>query len=303
MDQRRAADPGPPRPPTPDERTEPYQAALRQIDAWPVEHAAAAVVGGDGTVVTHGDTAHVFRLASITKTLTATAAMVAVEEEVVTLDAPLDDRGTTLRHLLAHAGGYPFDGAAPISAPGRRRIYSNTGIEVAARAVEAAAGMPFADYFAEAVVEPLRLALELRGSPAHGAHASLTGLLPFVADALRPRLLAEVSATAMRTIQFPELDGIVPGIGTFRPCPWGLGFEIKGAKSPHWTAPACSAATFGHFGGAGTLCWMDPVADLALVALTDRSFDDWRDDALRLWPALGDAVLAARSMRPGGRPA
>jgi hypothetical protein len=48
---------------------------------------------------------------------------------------------------------------------------------------------------------------------------------------------------------------------------------------------------------------VDPVADLALVALTDRAFDDWRDDALRLWPALGDAVLAASSIRPDGRPA
>jgi hypothetical protein len=45
---------------------------------------------------------------------------------------------------------------------------------------------------------------------------------------------------------------------------------------------------------------MDPVADLALVALTDRPFDEWRDDALRLWPALGDAVLTAASIRPGG---
>jgi CubicO group peptidase (beta-lactamase class C family) len=280
-----------------------FATALELIDAWPVEHAAAAVVTGDGSVVTHGDTTHVFRLASITKTLTATAAMVAVEERVLTLDAPLDGRGATLRHLLAHAAGYPFDGPAPISAPGRRRIYSNTGIEVAAGAVEAAAGMPFAAYFTEAVVDALGLGLELRGSPAHGAHASLTGLLPFVADALRPRVLAGVTAGEMRTIQFPELNGVVPGIGTFRPCPWGLGFEIKGAKSPHWTAPACSPATFGHFGGAGTLCWVDPVADLALVALTDRPFDDWRDDALRLWPALGDAVLAAGSIRPGGRPA
>jgi CubicO group peptidase (beta-lactamase class C family) len=277
-----------------------YATALAQIDSWPVEHGAAAVLTGDDVVATHGAMDHVFRLASITKTLSATAAMVAVEEGVVTLDAPVDHRGATLRHLLAHAGGYPFGGSAPVSAPGRRRIYSNTGIEVAARAVEAAAGIPFATYFTEAVVAPLGLGVELRGSPAHAGFTSLSGLLPFLADVLRPRLLATETATEMRTVQFPDLDGVVPGIGSFRPCPWGLGFEIKGAKAPHWTAPRCSPATFGHFGGAGTLCWVDPVADLALVALTDRAFDDWRDDALRLWPALGDAVLTA-SMRPGGR--
>ena len=33
------------------------------------------------------------------------------------------------------AGGYAFSGPDPISVPGRRRIYSNTGIEMAAAAV------------------------------------------------------------------------------------------------------------------------------------------------------------------------
>jgi CubicO group peptidase (beta-lactamase class C family) len=281
----------------------PFAAPLALIDTWPVDHAAAAVVTGDGVVATHGDTAHVFRLASLTKMLTATATLVAVEEGSIALDAPVDDRGATLRHLLSHAAGYPFEGAAPIAAPGRRRIYSNTGIEVAARAVEAATAMPFVTYFEEAVVQPLGLGVELRGSPAHAGFTSLDGLLPFVAELLRPRLLAAETATDMRSVQFPDLDGVVPAIGLFRPCPWGLGAEIKGAKDPHWTATRCSPATFGHFGGAGTLCWVDPVADLALVALTDRGFDDWRAEALRLWPALGDAALAGASTLPGGRPA
>jgi CubicO group peptidase (beta-lactamase class C family) len=280
-----------------------FAAALALIDTWPVDHAAAAVVTGEGVVAIHGEADHSFRLASVTKMLTATAVLVAVEEGVVTLDAPVDERGATLRHLLAHAGGYPFDGPAPVSAPGRRRIYSNTGIEVAARTVETAAAIPFGTYFAEAVVQPLGLGVELRGSPAHAGFASLTGLLPFVHELHRPRLLAAATAGEMRTVQYPELAGVVPGIGSFRPCPWGLGVEIKGTKSPHWMAQRCSSATFGHFGGAGTLCWVDPVADLALVALTDRPFDDWRDDALRLWPALGEAVLSAPSIRPGGRPA
>jgi hypothetical protein len=38
--------------------------------------------------------------------------------------------------------------------------------------------------------------------------------------------------------------------------------------------------------------WIDPDADLALVALADRNFDEWRDAALTGWPALSDAVLA-----------
>jgi hypothetical protein len=37
---------------------------------------------------------------------------------------------------------------------------------------------------------------------------------------------------------------------------------------------------------------MDPVADVACIALTDRMFDEWSADALRLWPQFSDAVLA-----------
>ena len=65
-----------------------------------------------------------------------------------------------------------------------------------------------------------------------------------------------------------------------------------GDKSPHWTGRTNAPATFGHFGGAGTMMWVDPAAGCALVALTDRPFDDWSIEALQLWPALSDAVVA-----------
>jgi hypothetical protein len=39
------------------------------------------------------------------------------------------------------------------------------------------------------------------------------------------------------------------------------------------------------------MMWVDPVADCALLALTDRPTDGWIADALRLWPELSDAVL------------
>jgi CubicO group peptidase (beta-lactamase class C family) len=276
-------------------------AALRLIDTWPVEHAAAAVIGTDGVIARHGETSREFALASLTKPVVSTAILVAVEEGVVTLDDAVDDRGATLRHLLAHAAGYPFDGRTPVAAPGTRRIYSNTGIELAAGLVETASGMSFATYVHEAVIAPLGLGVELRGSPAHGAHGSVDGFVAFAGELLRPALLDLATATDMRTVQYPALDGVVPAVGSFRPCPWGLGVEIKGAKHPHWTGDACSPATFGHFGGAGTFCWVDPAVDLALVAFTDRSFIEWRDEAMRLWPALGDAVLGTiGAVAPGG---
>ena len=274
------------------------EAALAQIGSWPVPTAAAAIVGPDGVPAQCGPPDHRFRLASISKVCTAWAVLVAVEEGSVHLDEPAGPAGSTLRHLLSHAGGYPFDGERPLLAPERKRIYSNTGIEVAARHVAAATGIDFADYLREAVFEPLAMtSTALAGSPAHAVWSTLTDTARFAAELLRPRLLAPATAAQATTIQFATLDGTVPGLGTFRPCPWGLGPEIRGAKQPHWTGLANSPATFGHFGGAGTMLWVDPVADIALVALTDRPFDEWAPEALQHWSALSDAVLAAAPVR------
>jgi CubicO group peptidase (beta-lactamase class C family) len=92
------------------------------------------------------------------------------------------------------------------------------------------------------------------------------------------------------TVQFPGLDGVLPGYGVQRPNDWGLGFEIRDSKSPHWTGARNSARTFGHFGQAGGFIWADPDAELAFVVLTDRDFGDW---ALDLWPEISDRVLGA----------
>jgi CubicO group peptidase (beta-lactamase class C family) len=228
--------------------------------------------------------------------------LVAVEDGSIGLDTPVGQPGCTLRHLLAHAGGYPFEGPEPISPPEQRRIYSNTGIELAVAATEAATGIPFGPYLAEAVFEPLGMtASELRGSPAHAIHSTVDDVVRLLAEWQRPALLAPETAADAVTPQYPNLAGIVPGVGRFDPCPWGLGFEIRGDKSPHWTGRANSAATYGHFGGAGTVMWVDPDARCGLVALTDRPFDDWSIDAMKLWPALADAVIADVAAGSGDR--
>jgi CubicO group peptidase (beta-lactamase class C family) len=87
---------------------------------------------------------------------------------------------------------------------------------------------------------------------------------------------------------FPDLAGILPDVGRFDPNPWGLTFEIRGGKRPHWTGDRNSPATFGHFGGSGGFVWVDPEAELATAGLTDRDFGPW---ALECWPAFSDAVL------------
>lgn len=259
--------------------------------------AAAAVVGADGqTIAAVGATAHVFRLASLSKVLVGWSTMVAVEEGVVSLDDHVGQPGCTLRHLLAHAGGYPFEGDVPVAAPARRRIYSNTGIELAARHVEHHAGMMFADYLAESVVQPLGMAsTELSGSPAHGVWSNVDDLTRLLAELQAPALIDASTAAEVVRPQYADLAGIVPGMGRFDPCPWGLGVEVRGDKSPHWTGTINSPATFGHFGGAGTMLWVDPGARVGLVALTDRLFDDWAMQAKTAWRDLSDAVVTEAS--------
>src|SRR5690606_41827444 len=94
--------------------------------------------------------------------------------------------------------------------------------------------------------------------------------------------------TTLFRSHFADLAGVLPGIGSFDPNPWGLTFEIRAGKHPHWTGERNTPSTFGHFGGSGTFLWVDPAKRLAAVALTDRDFDSW---ALEVWPAFSDAVL------------
>jgi CubicO group peptidase (beta-lactamase class C family) len=264
--------------------------ALRQIEEWGAEHVAAGVVGPEGVRATHGDARHEFRWASVTKPATALATLVAAEEGVVDLDEAAGPPGSTVRHLLAHASGLPFDGDTPIAEPGKRRIYSNTGFEQLAAHVEAAAEMPFADYLREAVFRPLGMRAVLRRSPAAGIDGSLDDALKLAGELLRPTLVAPETLAEATSVHFPGLSGVIPGIGRFEPNDWGLGFELRDAKSPHWTGIRNSQRTYGHFGGSGTFLWVDPGADLACVALSDREFADW---ALQAWPRLSDAVLSA----------
>jgi CubicO group peptidase (beta-lactamase class C family) len=263
--------------------------ALHQIDDWDVEFATAGVSRGEAVVATRGDTSRVVRLASVSKPITALAVLIAAEEGVIDLDEEAGPPGSTVRHLLAHASGLPFEGGTPIAPPGRRRIYSNEGFVVLAARLEANAEMPFAAYVADAVCSPLGLTLDPTGHPGAGMHASLDDVLALGRELLRPSLVAAETHAEMVSVQFPGLDGVLPDFGRFSPMDWGLGVELRGLKEPHWSGTRTSPQTFGHFGGSGTFLWVDPVHDLACAALTTTPFGDW---AKLAWPALSDGVLA-----------
>ena len=266
--------------------------ALDLPAGWDVATWAVGTVDVEGGEESAGDVEHRFELASVTKLLTALAVLVAVEEGTVELDGPAGPEGATVRHLLAHAAGYAFDVDDVLAPPGKRRIYSNTGYEVLADHLAAVARMPFDEYLGEAVLEPLGLGgTSLDGSPAAGAVAPIGDVLRLGRELLAPTLIDPATLAEATSVQFPGLVGVVPGIGRMDPCDWGLGPELRDAKSPHWTPTTASPGTFGHFGGAGTFLWVEPEDGVACAALTDRPFGPW---ALDVWPPFGDAVLAAR---------
>jgi len=144
-----------------------------------------------------GDTP--FVLGSVTKTITATAVMQLVEAGLVDLESPvtryLDDfgvwggRGTTItvRQLLSHTSGLPASaGTEPLShgvtslrnqvgalrdvaleaEPGASFAYSNANYLVLGLIIEEVTGVPFGDYVADAVFEPLGM---------RNAHSDLAG--------------------------------------------------------------------------------------------------------------------------------
>jgi CubicO group peptidase (beta-lactamase class C family) len=263
-------------------------AAWSLADAWPVAASSIGVVHSGG-VETHGDMQRRQRLASVSKPLSAYAVLVAIEEGSVHLDDAVGQTGCTVQHLLAHAGGYAFEGANPVGKPGVKRIYSNTGFDMLAQHVEHSTGIAFVEYLDDAVFAPLGMHnTALEGSCAKDVHSTAKDLLQFVHELRSPTLIAHETYMSAIMPVFPELAGVVPGIGSFDPCPWGLGFEIRGQKNPHWTGARNSSSTFGHFGGIGTFMWIDPVADAACVMIAEHEFDEW---GMQYWPSFNDEVL------------
>jgi len=275
---------------------------------WPVGRAGAAVVSPAGveTAFLGGVTGtDEFEVASVTKLMTSLAALAAVESGRLGLEQPVagGGEGVTVRHLLAHAGGFPFEPPGRPRPPEQRRIYSNVGFRLLADAVADAAGVSFPTWLSTSVLDPLGMSATrlvhrrgIDGDPAAGAASTLDDLVRLArclldrgAPVVGPELFGEAT-----TVQFPGLAGLVPGVGRFDPCDWGLGFELHDGKHPHWMGDRRSPSAFGHFGATGCFLWVDPAAGLAAAAVTDRSFDDdkW---AMATWPSWSDRLPASGS--------
>lgn len=196
----------------------------------------------------------------------------------------------TLEQLLSHSSGLASDAPTFITEPGRRRIYSNAGFEVLGHALKEATGFEAAEWLEISVLEPLGMtSVLLDGSPAHGARGNAGDLSTFAQELAAPALISPALAARAQRVVGPELAGILPGYGRQKANGFGLGVEVRGNKSPHWTGSVHSPATFGHFGQSGSFVWVDPVAGRQAVFLGAERFGPRHRE---LWPVLNDALLA-----------
>ena len=246
-----------------------------------------------GVLHESGDVDEIFPFASVTKPIVAWSALVAVDRGLLDLDAPAGapaPDGATIGHLLSHSSGIAADSDERLASPGTRRIYSNRGIEILGQWLQEATGTPLETWVETTVLEPLGMASVLiPGSPAHSGEGSARDLSLFARELASPRLVSPALAERACAPVLPELDGVLPGYGRQVPNPFGLGVEVRGAKSSHWTGKGNSPQTFGHFGQSGSFMWVDPVAERQAVFLGAEPFGQVHR---KTWPALGDQILA-----------
>ncbi|NLP09893.1 serine hydrolase [bacterium] len=174
------------------------------------------------------------RIASLTKTFTATAIMQLRDQGKLRLDDPITrflpwfqiksrfaaEPPITIENLLTHTGGLPGEAAFPywtdhrfptaeqirqtvpnqelIQAPWSTFHYSNLGLALAGQIVEAASGEPYETYVSKHILQPLRMNSTSVVLPAAQRSRLATSYDRLLPDGTRLRLA------------FPECEGLIP---------------------------------------------------------------------------------------------
>ena len=248
---------------------------------WPGSPAVGvlALVDGDVVVIAaDGDLEDRRPWASVSKLAVAMAVGVEVDWGLHRYEEPLGPPGATLAHHLSHSAGYGLESSDATAPVGTKRVYSNVAVDFAVDAIVGDESP--AQWLDDRVFRGLGLGdTALEGRPAAGVVGSTKDLMTFAGAWLRSDGLAVSTRDRILSPFLGDLDGIVPGFGRFRPCPWGLGPEVRGDKR-HWMGdwPPDSA---GHFGQSGALALFNVRERIAVVATSTVAFGPW---AVGLWP-------------------
>lgn len=218
-----------------------------------------------------------------------------------------------------------------VAAPGSKVEYSNVGYGILGLIIEAVSGQSFADYMRERLFAPLGMQHAYLAPPAelyprivhvggtldpgspterfNSAYARRQthpagNIIATALDVARffqlfldrgmaggRQVIAPATARLMIANQTAGLCGGIEGFMTWNDCAWGLGFDLRGVKQPHFSGEFSSATTFGHSGVAGTFAWADPARDLVCVMLANRTlYNLWNESR---WSRFSTALIAA----------
>jgi CubicO group peptidase (beta-lactamase class C family) len=298
-----------------------------------------------------------FCIASMTKSFTATALMVLVDEGKVGLDDPVSkyipefadarlkdgtspSKPVTLRQLMSHTSGVvgnqQNEGTLAETAvalakrplefePGSRWLYG-PGLSVCGRVVEVVSGQPFERFLDERVLKPLgtrdttfhpnaeqqsRLAQLYEPGKEPESLKPATSWVIDLRPGVSPNPSGSLYSTAPDLVRFyqaiasgGQLDGrrilsekaveqmIEPQTQGMESGPvdeWGLGWCIGRLTGD--PARPLPADAFGHGGAFGTEGWVDPVRQLVLVFLIQRT--GFLDDGPAICSAFHEMAVTA----------
>lgn len=208
--------------------------------------------------------------------------------------------------------------------PGTVVVYSNVGYGLLALAVERETGLPFPTALRHLALDPLGIEAYLGDEPprpaariadVRGRHRGTerepfnswfwrslalpwAGLVTTVDGALAllrafqamPSgfLAPATRADAVRN-QVGNLHG-ESGVLRWEWSPWGLGPELRDAKTPHWAPIEAGPESYGHAGASGCVAWASPDHDVVYAFLGARVADGgWM---VRGGAAIGAAIVA-----------
>jgi CubicO group peptidase (beta-lactamase class C family) len=297
--------------------------------------------------------ATIYDLASLTKVVgLVPAAMLAVQAGRLELDAPVQRyvpafagqgrEAVTVRMLLAHAGGLPawrplyreattreeafaLANSTPlVSPPGTADLYSDLGIIVLTRALEAVYHQRLDSLLAQSVFSALGMTSTGYVPPASWYHRiAPTELDPWRGRVLRGEVHDENAAVLDGVSGHAGLFGSAEDLLTFAEWMiegWNDGPSFRrsvlheftrpqllvprSSRALGWDTPSpggsagsrLSPSSFGHTGFTGTSLWIDPERKLAIVLLSNRVNPTRNNPRLApLRPALADLIIATLS--------
>lgn len=315
------------------------------------------------------DTRTMFRIASMSKSFTALAILQLRDTGKLSLDEPAetylpelkkltylttDAPRITVRHLLTHASGFPEDnpwgdrqladsdqelmqlienGVSFSNAPGITYEYTNLGFALLGQIVQRVSGMPFTEYMAENVFEPLGMestVWEYENAPAerialgygwrngewfdepllhHGSFGAMGGLITSIEDFSR--------YAAMHMAAWPPRSDADPGPlkrSSLREMhhPWNYaGMNTSFTYADGRSCPTASAYAYGlgwrsdcegrvfirHSGGLpgfGSNWTMMPDYDIAVVSFDNRTYAS--TDSINV--EVLDTIISAAGLEP-----